>query len=80
MSLTVRDHQTLRLAFAPYKYPGARESDAHDQLGMSPVTFHRHVNALLDDPEALAVYPLEVKRLRRLRDARRRTRSARRAA
>lgn len=75
--LTVLDHMTLQLAAAAYKYPGARETDAHDLLGMSPVTFHRHVNELLDDPAALATYPLEVKRLRRLRDARRRARSRR---
>lgn len=71
---------TLRIAAAPYKYPGARESDAHDLVGMSPVVFHRHVNELLDDPAALAAYPLEVKRLRRLRDARRQARGARRSA
>lgn len=79
MILTVRDHMTLQLAAAPYKYPGARETDAHDLVGMSPVVFHRHVNELLDHPGALAAYPLEVKRLRRLRDARRRVRSQRSA-
>lgn len=71
---------TLRLAAAHYRYPGARETDAFEQLGMSPTLFHRHVDVLLDDPAALAAYPLEVKRLRRLRDARRRVRSVRRSA
>lgn len=80
MPLTVRDHMTLQLAAASYKYPGARETDAHDLVGMSPVTFHRHVNQLLDRPAALAAYPLEVKRLRRLRESRRRTRAAGRAS
>lgn len=80
MTLSDADALALRLAAATYKYPGARETDAFEQLGMSPTLFHRHVDVLLDDPAALAAYPLEVKRLRRLRDARRRTRSARRSA
>ena len=74
--MSPRDHMTLRLATARYRYPGARESDARDQLGLSPTLFWRHVNALLDDPEALAAMPAEVHRLRRLRDARRRARAA----
>jgi hypothetical protein len=74
-TLSVRDHMTLQLAAALYKYPGARETDAHELVGMSPVIFHRHVNELIDDPGALAAYPLEVKRLRRLRDGRRRARA-----
>lgn len=74
--LTVRDHMSLRLAAASYKFPGARETDVRDQLGMSATIFYRHVNRLLDDPEALAAYPVEVNRLRRLRDARRRLRAS----
>lgn len=75
--LSVRDHMALRLAAATYRYPAARESAAYDQLGMSAPIFWRRVNALLDRPEALAAYPVEVNRLRRLRDRRR---AARRAA
>ena len=78
--LTVRDHMTLQLAAATYKYAGARETHVREQLGMSMPIYTRHLDVLLDDPAALAAYPLEVKRLRRLRDARRRTRSARRAS
>lgn len=78
--LTVRDHMTLQLAAAPYKYAGARETDVREQLGMSMPIYARHLDVLLDDPAALAAYPLDVKRLRRLRDARRRARAARRSA
>lgn len=74
--MTVRDHMTIRLAATPYRYPAARETDARHELGMSPVAFHRHVNALLDDPDALAAMPSEVGRLRRLRDRRRAARAA----
>lgn len=74
--LSVRDLMALRLAAAPYKYPGARETDVREQLGMSAVIFFRHVDRLLDDPEALAAMPVEVNRLRRIRDRRRRARAA----
>lgn len=40
------------------------------------MVFARHVNVLLDDPEALAAMPREVNRLRRIRDRRRRARAA----
>lgn len=80
MPLPIRDHTTIRLAAATYKYLGARETDIREQLGMSMPIYARHLDVLLDDPAALAAYPLEVKRLRRLRDARRRVRSVRRSA
>ena len=70
---------TLRLAAAPYKYPGARKTDVLDRLGWSMPIYTRHLNRLLDDPDALAAMPVEVKRLRRLRDARRRARAQRSA-
>lgn len=74
--LTVRDHMALRLASARYKYQGARDTDVLEQLAMTPTIFWRHVNQLLDRPEALAAYPLDVRRLRRLRDQRRRLRAS----
>ena len=73
--LTVRDHMTLRLAAAPYRYPARREADALDLLGLRPTPFWAAVDRLLDHPAALAAYPADVHRLRRLRDARRRQRS-----
>lgn len=76
--LSVRDHMAIRLAASHYKFPGARESDVFEQLGMTATRFWQHVHALLESPEALAAYPLEVRRLRRLRDARQRQRSSRR--
>lgn len=74
--LTVRDSMSIRLAAATYRYPAKRESDALEQLGMTAATFHRHVNVLIDRPDALAAFPREVRRLQRLRDARRRARAA----
>lgn len=74
MTLTVRDHMVLHLATTPYRYPARREADALHQLGLTPTRFHAAVNRLLDHPDALAAYPADVHRLRRLRDARRRQR------
>lgn len=76
MTLSVRDHMSIRLAAATYRYPAKRESDVLEQLGMTPATFWRHVNVLIDRPEALAAYPSEVRRLQRLRDRRRQARAA----
>ena len=76
MSLSVRDSMSIRLAAATYRYPARRESDVLELLGMTPATFWRHVNVLIDRPEALAAFPQEVRRLQRLRDARRRARAA----
>lgn len=74
--MTIRDHMTIRLAATPYRYPGRRDADVHAQLGMSPTLFWRHVHSLLERPDVLAAYPLEVRRLQRLRDRRREARSA----
>lgn len=75
--LTVRDHMALRLAATPYRrHPARRESDVHEQLGWSATVFWAHVNALIDHSDAIAAYPLETARLRRLRDRRRRARGA----
>jgi hypothetical protein len=45
---------------------------------MSATRYYQVLNALIDRPEALAFDPLLVRRLRRLRAARQRARSARR--
>ncbi|MEU1278654.1 DUF3263 domain-containing protein [Streptomyces sp. NPDC005805] len=50
---------------------GAKERVIRERLGMSPVRYYQLLNALLDDPRALAHDPVTVNRLRRVRDARR---------
>jgi hypothetical protein len=45
---------------------------------MSSTRYYQVLNALIDRPEALEADPLLVRRLRRLRSARQRQRSARR--
>lgn len=74
--LSVRDHMAIQLATRQYKFLGARETDMREQLGWSATVFWQRVNALIERPEALAAYPMEVRRLRRLRDLRRRARAS----
>lgn len=69
--LPIRVRMALHLAGARYKYEAARETEARELLGLSPVRFHALVNAALDDPAALAAEPVVVRRLVRLREARR---------
>jgi hypothetical protein len=61
-----------------WKYAGAKEHAVREQFDMSATRYYQVLNALIDQPEAMAYDPLLVKRLRRLRTARQRARSARR--
>lgn len=75
--MTVREHMALRLAATTYAHPAVRETHALELVGLTPTSFWAMVNRILDDPESERTYPTDVRRLRRLRDARRRQRSAR---
>lgn len=68
----------LDLAGRPYAYEGVREQHIREQFDMSATRFWQLVNALLDEPEALAYAPGVVNRLRRVRETRRSSRSLRR--
>lgn len=48
-----------------------------ERLGLSPTRYHQLLVHAIDLPEALAFDPMLVRRLRRLRDARRRARRPR---
>jgi len=76
--LSERDGQILAFERHWWKYAGAKEQAIRDQFQMSATRYYQVLNALIDRPEALAHDPLLVKRLRRLRAARQRARSARR--
>ena len=76
--LSERDRQILAFERQWWKYAGAKETAIRDLFGMSATRYYQVLNALIDRPEALAHDPLLVRRLRRLRAARQRARSARR--
>jgi Protein of unknown function (DUF3263) len=73
-----REREILAFEGQWWKYAGAKEQAIRDRFGMSATRYYQVLNALIDRPEALAHDPLLVKRLRRLRAARQRARSARR--
>ena len=76
--LSARDVEILAFERQWWKFAGAKEQAVRDQFGMSATRYYQTLNALIDDPAALAQDPLLVKRLRRLREARQRSRSAKR--
>ena len=76
--LSDRDREILEFERQWWKYAGAKETAVREQFDMSATRYYQVLNALIDRPEALAVDPMLVKRLRRLRSARQRARSARR--
>jgi hypothetical protein len=55
-----------------------KERAVRARFGVSPARYHQLLNRLIDRPEALEYDPMLVQRLRRLREARRRKRFARR--
>jgi hypothetical protein len=77
-ALTTRDKEILTFERQWWKYAGAKERAIREQFDMSATRYYQVLNSLLDHEAALAFDPLLVKRLRRLRSARQRARSARR--
>ncbi|MFJ4834789.1 DUF3263 domain-containing protein [Streptomyces sp. NPDC088747] len=66
-----RERGILALEGRGFSGPGAKERAIRERLGLAPVRYYQLLNALLDDPRALAHDPVTVNRLRRVRDARR---------
>ena len=75
--LSDTEQAILDLERLRWKYASAKEERALVELGLTPTRYHQALMALIDNPEAEAADPLLVRRLRRLRDARRRQRSSR---
>jgi len=74
------DLETAILAFERqwWKYPGAKEQSIKELFDMTSTRYYQVLNALIDEPAALAHDPMLVKRLRRMRSSRQKARSARR--
>lgn len=76
--LAERDRQILAFERQWWQYAGAKEQAVRDLFGMSATRYYQVLNQVIDTPAALAFDPMLVKRLRRMRAARQRARSARR--
>ena len=75
-----RDRAILAFEAEWRRHAGAKEDAIRADLGMSPARYYQLLSRLLDSPAALEHDPMLIKRLRRLRDARERSRLARSAA
>lgn len=78
--LSDRDRAILTFERQWWKHAGTKEAAIREALDLSPTRYYQLLNELIDEPAALAVDAPVVLRLRRLREQRQRTRSARRLA
>lgn len=76
--LSERDREVLAFERQWWKYAGAKEQAIRELFDMSATRYYQVLNALIDGQDALELDPMLVKRLRRMRAARQRARSARR--
>ena len=74
MALTERDRAILDFERSWWSEPGSKESAIRARFALSPTRYYRILAELLDSTDALAYDPLVVRRLRRVRDRRRRAR------
>jgi hypothetical protein len=73
-----RARQILDLEREAWKLTMPKSRAIRERFGFSPARYHQLLNRTLDRPEALEYDPMLVRRLRRVRDARRRRRVAQR--
>lgn len=73
--LTDTERRVIDFAAQRFKFAGAREAAIRTEFDWTLTRYSQVLNALLERPEALAYDPMTVKRLVRLRDARRAQRS-----
>lgn len=75
--LTDTERAMLDLEAHWWKHAGAKEATVRERFDLSSVAYYQRLNELIGRPDALEYAPMTVKRLQRLRDARRRVRSGR---
>lgn len=74
MALTDRERSILDFERTWWTEPGSKESAINERFELSTTRYYQLLNELLDSDEAAEFDPLVVRRLRRLRDRRRRSR------
>jgi Protein of unknown function (DUF3263) len=74
-ALTERERLILDFERQWWRHAGAKEQAIRDRFAISSTRYYQAVNALLDNPAALAYDPVLVRRLRRLRATRARART-----
>lgn len=76
--LTRRDRDVLQFERQWWQFAGAKEQAIKEMFDLSPTRYYQVLNAVIDNPAALAFDPLLVRRLRRMRQSRQQARSKRR--
>lgn len=66
--LSDRDRAVLDIESRLWHYAGAKEAAIREQLDISAMRYYQVLNALIDDPSAVAYAPMLMKRLRRVRE------------
>ncbi|MDW3220687.1 MAG: DUF3263 domain-containing protein [Acidimicrobiales bacterium] len=75
MQLTEAEQAILDFERSWWTEPGPKDEAIHEQLEISATRYYELLNELIDRPEAESHDPLVVRRLRRMRDRRRRSRA-----
>lgn len=76
MALTEQQRAILAFERQWWRHAGAKEQAIRDTFQLSATRYYQLLNALLDEPDALAHDPVLVNRLRRLRATRTRSQNA----
>lgn len=74
VALSDRDKAILEFERTFWTLDGQKDELVEERFGCDVAAYYQHLNELIDQPEALEEDPLVVRRLRRLRDRRRRLR------
>ncbi len=71
-----RDRSILDFEREWWRYAGAKEQAIREHFDMSPTSYYKALNELIDQDTAMDYDPMLVKRMRRMRAARHRQRAA----
>lgn len=74
MPLTDRERAILDFERSWWTEPGPKDTAIRERFELSGTRYYQLLAELIDDPDALAYDPLLVRRLRRVRERRRRAR------
>ena len=75
-ALDERSRDVIDFEREAWKLTVTKERAIRERFGFSPSRYHQLLHRIIDRPEALAYDPMVVRRLRRVREARRRARTA----
>jgi hypothetical protein len=74
VALTERDRAILDFERTWWSQPGPKETAIRERFDLSNTRYYELLNEVLEDPDAMDYDPLVVRRLRRLRERRRKQR------